>query len=120
MAIIAPGFLFLIFFSIQAALYMYGRAVATQAAREGVSQLRLAADRDSYDQIRDAVVANTERFAGSVGRESLTRPTAVPQYDDAAGRVSMRVSGKVISLLVGLDLTVHEDAYGEVERFRSQ
>ena len=66
MAIIAPGFLFLIFFSIQAALYMYGRAVATQAAREGVSQLRLAADRDSYDQIRDAVVANTERFAGSV------------------------------------------------------
>jgi hypothetical protein len=44
----------------------------------------------------------------------------VPQYDDTQGRVSMRVSGKVISLLVGLDLTVHEDAYGEVERFRSQ
>jgi Flp pilus assembly protein TadG len=44
MAFVAPGLILLIFFSIQAALFFYGRNVAIQAAREGVSQMRVAAD----------------------------------------------------------------------------
>ena len=117
MAFIAPGLIFLIFFSIQGALFFYGRSVAIQAAREGVSQLRLAQDQATYEDIRAGVVDNTESFAVAVGRESLIDPVATPSYDDEAGRVRMKVTGRVISLLPGLDLTVTQEAEGPVERF---
>jgi len=119
MAFIAPGLIFLIFFSIQGALFFYGRNVAIQSAREGVSQLRLAQDQATYDDIRGGVVDNTERFATAVGREALIDPVATPSYDDELGRVRMKVQGRVISLLPWLDLTVTEEAEGPVERFES-
>ena len=117
LSFIAPGLIFLIFFCIQGALFFYGRSVALQAAREGVSQLRLASDQATYDNIRPGVVANTEQFAIDVGRESLIDPIALPSYDDDAGRVRMEVSGHVITLVPGLDLTVTQVAEGPVERF---
>lgn len=70
-----------------------------------------------YDDIRAGVVDNTERFARTVGRESLIDPVATPTYDDRAGRVSMEVTGTVITLVPGLDLRVTEKAEGSVERF---
>jgi len=117
MAFIAPGLIFLIFFSIQGALFFYGRSVAIQSAREGVSQLRLAQDRATYDDIAGGVTANTRQFAIAVGREALIDPVATPSYDDQLARVRMKVSGKVITLLPWLDLTVTEEAEGPVERF---
>ena len=119
MAFIAPGLIFLIFFSIQGALFFYGRSVAIQSAREGVSQLRLAQDQATYDDIRKGVTDNTEQFATAVGREALIDPLATPSYDDTAGRVRMKVQGRVISLIPWLDLTVTEEAEGPVERFES-
>jgi Flp pilus assembly protein TadG len=119
MAFIAPGLIFLIFFTIQGALFFYGRNVAIQSAREGVSQLRLAQDQATYDDIRGGVMDNTERFATTVGREALVDPVATASYDDELGRVRMKVQGRVISLIPGLDLTVTEEAEGPVERFES-
>jgi hypothetical protein len=98
-------------------LFFYGKAVAIQAAREGVSQLRLAQDEAVYRDIRDDVVANTESFATTVGREALIDPVATPSYDDEAGRVGMQVRGRVITLVPFLDLTTTERAFGPVERF---
>ena len=117
MAFIAPGLIFLIFFCIQGALFFYGRNVAIQSAREGVSQLRLAQDKATYLDIRAGVKDNTERFATTVGREALIDPIATPSYDDDLGRVRMKVEGRVISLVPGLNLTVTEEAEGPVERF---
>ena len=117
MAFIAPGLIFLIFFSIQGALFFYGRSVAIQSAREGVSQLRLAQDRATYDDIRAGVKANTEQFATAVGREALIDPVATPGYVDETGRVRMTVQGRVITLLPWLELSVTEHAEGPVERF---
>jgi Flp pilus assembly protein TadG len=117
LAFIAPGLILLIFFSIQAALYFYGRNVAIQSAREGVSQLRLVQDRATYDDIRGGVVDNTERFAREVGREALIDPLATASYDDERGRVRVKVTGQVITLVPWLDLTVTEEAEGPVERF---
>ena len=85
LSFLAPAFLLLIFFSIQAALYFYGRNVAIQSAREGVSQLRLAQDQASYESIKPGVVGNTQRFASTVGREALIDPKATPTYDERAG-----------------------------------
>ncbi|WP_460869712.1 TadE/TadG family type IV pilus assembly protein [Nocardioides pakistanensis] len=117
LAMVAPGLIFLIFFTIQAGLYFYGKTVAIQAAREGVSQLRLAQDRAVYEDVRGHVVESTERFAMQVGREALLRPEARPSYDDVDGRVSMEVHGAVITLVPFLELTVTERAEGSVERF---
>lgn len=114
---VAPGLIFLIFFTIQAGLYFYGKTVAIQAAREGVSQLRLAQDRAVYEDVRGHVVESTERFAMQVGREALLRPEARPSYDEVGGRVSMEVHGAVITLVPFLELTVTERAEGSVERF---
>lgn len=119
MAFIAPGLIFLIFFCIQGALFFYGRSVAIQSAREGVSQLRLAQDEATYEDIRAGVKQNTEDFATAVGREALIDPLATPSYDDRLGRVRMKVQGKVISLVPWLDLTVTEEAEGPVERFET-
>jgi Flp pilus assembly protein TadG len=116
-AFIAPALIFLIFFSIQGALFFYGRSVAIQSAREGVSQLRLAQDEATYDDIRAGVKSNTEQFATAVGREALIDPLATPSYDPDLGRVRMKVEGRVISLIPWLDLKVTEEAAGPVERF---
>lgn len=118
LAMIAPALIFLIFFVVQVGLFFYGAAAATQAAREGVSQLRLAPDAATYAVIRDTVVANTQHFATQVGRESLVRPVATPAYDEVNGTVTMQVEGRVINLVPFLDLRVTETAYGTVERFQ--
>ncbi len=117
LSFLAPAFLLLIFFSIQAALFFYGRNVAIQSAREGVSQLRLAQDRATYEQIKPGVIGNTQRFAATVGREALIGPRATPTYDERAGRATMTVTGHVITLVPGLQLSVTETAEGPVERF---
>ena len=117
LAFLAPGLIFLIFLTIQAGLFFYGKTVAIQAAREGVSQLRLAQTEDVYRDIRADVVRNTESYALSVGREALLDPQAVPRYFDAEGRVSMDVRGDVITSVPGLQLTATAHAEGAVERF---
>jgi Flp pilus assembly protein TadG len=120
LSFIAPGLIFLIFFVIQAGLFFYGKSVAIQAAREGVSQLRLAQDYDTYRDVRGRIVANTENFATSVGREALLDPVATPGYRDDTGRVSMEVRGGVISLVPGLHLEASATAEGAVERFEPE
>jgi Flp pilus assembly protein TadG len=120
LSFIAPGLIFLIFYVIQAGLFFYGKSVAIQAAREGVSQLRLAQDADTYRDVRGRIVQNTQVFATTVGREALLDPRATPSYDEVGGRVSMEVQGGVISLVPGLHLQVSATAEGAVERFEPE
>lgn len=117
LTLVAPVLLLFLFSSIQAGLWFYGRAVAEQAAREGVSRLRLAQSDAVADaaraQVQDAVVA----YATAVGRETLLSPTASTTYDEQAGKVSVTVRGTVITLVPGLDLPVTQRVFGEIERF---
>lgn len=113
----APGLLVFVFLTIQAGLYFYGRAVAEQAAREGVSTLRLAQTETISDAVRADVQAAVERYAVTVGRETLLDPRATSTYDAGTGKVSVTVSGDVITLVPGLDLTITQRVFGEIERF---
>lgn len=113
----APVLLLVIFFAIQAGLFFYGRAVAQQAAREGVSQLRLAQTTQISDGIRDRVQESVERYAQIVGRETLLEPKATTTYDANAGTVSVSVRGTVITLVPGVTLHVTQQVVGQIERF---
>jgi Flp pilus assembly protein TadG len=114
---VAPALLLFLFFSVQAGLYFYGRAVAVQAAREGVSTLRLAQTDGVADAVRADVQAAVEGYASAVGRETLLDPEASTTYDAQEGKVSVTVEGSVITLVPGLDLRVRQRVLGEIERF---
>jgi Flp pilus assembly protein TadG len=116
LAVAAPVLLLLLFFLVQAALWMHGRNVATAAAREGVAQLRLLGDRSCGER---AAAAETEvqAFAAAAGRESLLSPRVRARCDPAAGRVSIEVTARSITLVPGLRLAVDVSATGSLERF---
>ena len=117
LTLVAPGLLVFIFLTIQAGLYFYGRAVAEQAAREGVSRLRLAQTEQISDAVRADVQTAVEAYAVAVGRETLLQPKATTTYDAGSGKVSVTVTGDVITLVPGLDLTITQQVFGEIERF---
>ncbi len=122
MAIIAPGLLALIFLGIQGALLFYGRNVAIQSAREGVSLARVLPDQTAFEASKGAVQTRTERFASEIGRESLMGARATVEFNgadavDGGGQVHVEVTGTVITLIPGIHLTVTGSADGAVERW---
>jgi Flp pilus assembly protein TadG len=116
LSIVAPAVILLIFFTVQVALWLYGRNVALEAAREGVSTLRLVDETSDIAAAEDRIEHDTEAYATNVGGQSLVKPVVTAHYDAASGRVRVTVRGVVVSL-VGLDLPVTRSATGEIERF---
>ncbi|MGI4896522.1 MAG: TadE/TadG family type IV pilus assembly protein [Janthinobacterium lividum] len=117
MAFIAPVFLLVVFLGIQLGLWAYGRSVALQSAREGVAQMRVLADRAQVDAAQPGIELHVQQFATSIGRESLLEPRVSTSWSPDGERVSVQVSGRVISLVPGLDLHTTQQANGSVERF---
>lgn len=117
LVVVAPGVLVLLFLSVQAGLFLYGRVVAEHAAREGVAVLRLAQDQGTADAVGERVQQTVTAYAATVGRETLLSPHTTTAYDAAAGTVSVTVQGRVITLVPGVDLTVRQRVSGQVERF---
>lgn len=117
LAFIAPSLIALIFFVIQAAFYFYGRSVALQAAREGVSQLRLDQSSHDYDGNHLKIEQNVAAFARNIGSGSLHIDHVFSHYDNAKGTVTVTIKGSAVSL-TGLTIAIDETATGQVERFR--
>jgi Flp pilus assembly protein TadG len=117
MAVVAPGLLLLVFFMIQAALWLYGRNVAQQAAREGVSQLRVVVVGSDTVSALAAARVQAENYARVVGRESVYGPVATASLVSQT-RVRVTVVGRVVSLIPGITLTVRASAEGEIEQFQ--
>ncbi|GAB7190330.1 hypothetical protein NUM3379_10360 [Kineococcus sp. NUM-3379] len=122
LAFVAPALLLLVFTTIQVGLWYSGRSVALQAAREGVSQLRLAGTEAQAAALEPFVTERVLRFSQTVGRESLLAPAATVRWfvvpeDGGNARVEVVVTGRVVSLVPGLDLRTTQRAQGEVERF---
>ena len=122
MAIIAPTLLLLIFFLVQAVLLFYGRSVALQAARDGVTQLRLQQTADGCEASKGAVRQSVLEFASHVGSGALTSANAFPHcYFEPGGAatVTVEVTGEAISLLPFFPMHITQRATGPVEQFQS-
>jgi Flp pilus assembly protein TadG len=116
-AFIAPTLLLLIWFVLQAGLYFYGRSVALQAAREAVSQYRLAQSAAQFNAEREQVRTTTTDYAANVGSSALDDVSITPRYDQDT--VTVTVKGSPITLVPFLNLTVTETASGTVEKFET-
>lgn len=117
MAVVAPVVLLLIFFSIQLALWLYGRNVAMQSAREGVCYLRVIADGSETSSALAAAEVTTENYARQVGRETVLDVDATATATPDTDRVAITVVGRSISLVPGVTFRVRGHAEGQIERF---
>jgi hypothetical protein len=111
----------LIFFLIQAVLWFYARSVALQAARDGVTQLRLDQTSDACEADKPVISQKVLDFASQVGSGALT--SASVQSDcrfqpDGGSTVRVTVTGESISL-VGFTIHVTQTATGRVEQFQT-
>jgi Flp pilus assembly protein TadG len=126
LAILAPLLIMLIFGLVQIGLWAYGRSVALQAAQEGVAQIRLIQPSDANaDQKVATAVADTQTYASSIGGQGLIDPRVAPApvYSTPElgqpTRVTVTVTGHVMSLVPGWTFTVTRSASGELEQFRA-
>lgn len=125
LAVIAPTLLLLIFLAIQAGLFFYARSVALQAAREGVSQLRLAQTPGDCAAQSPLTSDAVNSYLAHVGTGALNGARVSPDCGSYAASgttgptVTVTVHGHAISLL-GFTLSVDESATGQVERFQEE
>jgi Flp pilus assembly protein TadG len=116
MAFIAPVFLLMIFAIIEVALWMHARDVALAAAREGVADLRTASAGQQASAFQTSVEAAALQSARDLG--DIVDPRADAVYDQDTGRVVVTVSGGVVDLIPGWNITVSGSASGLIENFR--
>jgi hypothetical protein len=109
LAILAPVLLLLLFIGVQAMVYFHADNVAQAAARHGVEVGR------SYDaQPGDGTQAAREFLLG-VGGDDVLDPS-VSAAGSTGQRVQITVTGRVPSLIPGLDWEIQAVAQGPVER----
>jgi Flp pilus assembly protein TadG len=115
MSIIAPIFLLLIFGIVEAALWMYARNVATMAAREGASVLRVSgALGDDVSDYSGSAEEVARRRAAQVG--ILTSVDAqVVSVDEQT--VTMRVDATYVDLVPFFDSDVSSEITVQIEQF---
>jgi Flp pilus assembly protein TadG len=117
MAIVAPSFLLFIFAIVEVALWMHARDVALAAAREGVSKLRTVDSNQAAGDWENVIAADAELFAQQIG--AIQNVSATTEYSgDPDDPVTVTVTGDVIDLIPGWDLTVEASASGLLETFR--
>ena len=98
-----------IFGAIQAGLYYYAGQVALTAAEDGLRSGRYYAD-PSPARAQQTAESFIDRAAGT----TLSATTVTAQTEGTTMRV--RVSGQVLSLVPGMDLSVSKEAAGPIER----
>lgn len=109
LAILFPVIMLLLFGSIQVATVFLARAVALNAAQVGVNSTRVL---DGVSETEGE--ARARRFIDRAG--DWLAPTRVV-VDKGEVEVRATVTGRALSLIPGLDITVSQSARGPRERF---
>ncbi|MFI9616046.1 TadE family protein [Streptomyces sp. NPDC052023] len=113
--LLTPILFFMIFATVQFALYFFADHVAQAAAQAGARKARATADEQPggwRGEARDVV----DSYIDQLGPQLVLSPDVV-MLQPAANTVGVEITARVPTVFPGLDLTVHAQSVGPVERF---
>ncbi|MFJ2773640.1 TadE/TadG family type IV pilus assembly protein [Streptomyces sp. NPDC087300] len=113
--LLTPVLFFMIFATVQFALYFFADHVAQAAAQAGARKARATADENAggwRGEARDVADA----YIRQLGPKLVLNPT-VKTVEPGQNTVGVEITAKVPSVFPGLDMTVHAQSAGPVERF---
>lgn len=113
--LLTPVLFFMIFATVQFALYFFADHVAQAAAQAGARKARATADENPggwRGDARDVV----DDYIQQLGPQLVLGPD-VKTLEPKANTVGVEITAKVPSVFPGLDMTVRAESSGPVERF---
>lgn len=116
LAILAPMLLALIWLTIQYAMYYQSRDVALAAAQAAVRQA--STQYETRPDWQTAAETTAENYYLGLGTKVLGNHIDAVAYVSGPGQVRVTVTGDAASILLGLNLVIHETAGAPIECFR--
>lgn len=113
--VLTPLLFFMIFASVQFALYSFADHVAQAAAQAGARKARATAD-EHPGQWRGEARGTADQYIRQLGPQLVLGPD-VKLVQPQADTVGVEITARVPTVFPGLDLTVHAQSVGPVERF---
>ncbi|MGW5133196.1 TadE family protein [Streptomyces sp. NPDC004135] len=113
--LLTPVLFFMIFATVQFALYFFADHVAQAAAQAGARKARATADEQPggwRGEARDVV----DSYIRQLGPQLVLSPD-VTMLQPEQNTVGVEIEARVPTVFPGLDLTVHAQSMGPVERF---
>ncbi|MFJ9708604.1 MULTISPECIES: TadE family protein [unclassified Streptomyces] len=112
---LTPVLFFMIFATVQFALYFFADHVAQAAAQAGARKARATADAEPgawRGEAQDVV----DSYISQLGPQLVLAPD-VKMLQPEQNTVGVEISARIPTVFPGLDLTVHAQSSGPVERF---
>ena len=113
--LLTPVLFFMIFATVQFALYFFADHVAQAAAQAGARKARATADAQP-GAWRGAARDVVDSYIQQLGPQLVLSPN-VTMLQPEQHTVGVEISARVPTVFPGLDLTVHAQSSGPVERF---
>lgn len=113
--LLTPVLFFMIFATVQFALYFFADHVAQAAAQAGARKARATAH-DSPGAWRGEAQDVVDSYISQLGPQLVLSPD-VKMLQPEQNTVGVEITAKVPTVFPGLDFTVHAQSEGPVERF---
>ncbi|MET9442931.1 TadE family protein [Streptomyces sp. NPDC006610] len=113
--LLTPVLFFMIFATVQFALYFFADHVAQAAAQAGARKARATAD-EQPGGWRGEARGVVDSYIDQLGPQLVLSPT-VTMLQPEPNTVGVEITARVPTVFPGLDLTVHARSAGPVERF---
>jgi Flp pilus assembly protein TadG len=112
---LTPVLFFMIFATVQFALYFFADHVAQAAAQAGARKARATADAQPGGW-RGEAGAVVDNYISQLGPQLVLAPD-VTMLQPEQNTVGVEITARIPTVFPGLDLTVHARSVGPVERF---
>ncbi|MEU8585660.1 TadE family protein [Streptomyces sp. NPDC048664] len=113
--LLTPVLFFMIFATVQFALYFFADHVAQAAAQAGARKARATAH-DAPATWRGQARETADTYIRQLGPQLVLSPDVTTLQPDP-NTVGVEVTARIPAVFPGLDLTVHARSQGPVERF---
>ncbi|MFE6739065.1 TadE family protein [Streptomyces tubercidicus] len=113
--VLTPVLFFMIFATVQFALYFFADHVAQAAAQAGARDARATAD-DNPGGWRGKATSKANSYIEQLGPQLVIEPQVNPVQPEQ-NTVGVEITARVPNVFPGLNFTVHAQSQGPVERF---